>query len=307
MTTPLRLLMVLAHPDDESLGNGGTLAKYAAEGVETYLLTATRGEKGWFFKREDYPGPTELGQIRERELLSAAEVLGLREVAFLDYVDGEFDRADSNEVIAKIASHIRRIRPHVVVTFDQNGLYGHPDHIAVCRFTTAAVAAAADPSYKDPESRREHSTSKLYYMAWTEAEVEVYHAAFGDLVMEVDGEERRAHPQPEWAITTRIDAADHWRTAWDAISRHRSQLPEYGKLLELPESEHLKLWGRHLYVRIFSRVPVRSKVETDLFEGLRDDLIADSHTWSDRGRSATPDPGNSIVNEIRRIAHPISS
>ena len=81
MREPLRLMCVLAHPDDEALGNGGTLAKYAAEGVETYLVTATRGERGWQGDARDDPGPHALGAIREAELLAAARVLGIQEPA----------------------------------------------------------------------------------------------------------------------------------------------------------------------------------------------------------------------------------
>src|SRR5215471_6453436 len=87
MTNHLRLMCVLAHPDDESLGNGGILAKYAAEGIETYLVTATRGERGWFGDERDYPGSEALGKRRQAELLAAASVLGIRQVEFLDYID----------------------------------------------------------------------------------------------------------------------------------------------------------------------------------------------------------------------------
>ena len=99
MTSSLRLLCVLAHPDDESLGTGGILAKYSAEGVETYLLTATRGERGWPGKPEENPGLTALGRIREAELQAAAAILGLHEVTFLDYLDGDVDQADPAEAI----------------------------------------------------------------------------------------------------------------------------------------------------------------------------------------------------------------
>lgn len=304
MTDELKLMMVLAHPDDESLGNGGTLAKYAAEGVKTYLVMATRGEKGWFSDPADYPGAEELGRIREGELRSAAGVLGLEEVSFLDYVDGEFDKADPDEVIGQIAAHIRRVRPQVVVTFDQNGLYGHPDHIAICQFTTAAVAAAADPTFADPDDHPDHSVSKLYYMAWTQEDVDLYHKAFGDLVMEIDGGERRSFPWPEWSITTRIDAADHWRTAWEAISHHRTQLPGYERLLALSETDHIKMWGTHPYYRVFTRVPVRSKVETDLFEGLRDGRRSENLAEGSPNYDSTKD--NWLVNEIRRITSPVA-
>src|SRR5689334_24034631 len=111
MSEPLRLMCILAHPDDESLGTGGTLAKYAAEGIETYLVTATRGERGWTGDPAAYPGLEGLGKIREQELLGATKILGMRELHFLDYIDGDLDQADVVEAAAKIATHIRRIRP----------------------------------------------------------------------------------------------------------------------------------------------------------------------------------------------------
>src|SRR5579864_2902595 len=139
MANELKLMCVLAHPDDESLGNGGILAKYAAEGIKTYLVTATRGERGWLGDEQEYPGLEALGKIRENELLDAAEVLDIGYVDFLDYIDGDLDQMHPAEAIAKIVGHIRHIRPDVVVTFGQYGSYGHPDHIAISQFTTAAI------------------------------------------------------------------------------------------------------------------------------------------------------------------------
>lgn len=98
---------MFAHPDDESLGNGGMLARYAAEGIETSLVVATRGERGWSGNQEEYPGVEAFGRKREAEVLAAAQVLGLRQVLFLDYRDGELDQADPVEVIAKIVGGIR--------------------------------------------------------------------------------------------------------------------------------------------------------------------------------------------------------
>jgi LmbE family N-acetylglucosaminyl deacetylase len=191
MARSLKLMEIFAHPDDESLGTGGTLVKYAAEGIETYLVTATRGEHGWWGSEADYPGPEALGGIRETELRSAAQVLGLREVIFLDYVDGELDTAPAQEVIARLAAHIRRIRPDVVVTFNPDGVYGHPDHIAISQLATAAIIAAADASYAD-NGQAPHRVSKLYYLTFTAEVLTAYQVAFGDLVMHIDGVERRA-------------------------------------------------------------------------------------------------------------------
>lgn len=142
MSEQLRLLCVLAHPDDESLGFGGTLAKYAREGIETYLVTATRGERGRFGSGIDFPGFSAVGRMREAELLAAAKELGLREVRFLDYMDGELDHAKPGEVIARIVAELRRVRPHIVLTFGPEGAYRHPDHIAICQFATAATICA---------------------------------------------------------------------------------------------------------------------------------------------------------------------
>ncbi|MCZ2150174.1 MAG: PIG-L family deacetylase [Bryobacterales bacterium] len=143
-----KLLAVLAHPDDESLGFGGTLAKYAAENIETYLVTATRGERGRFGAAGKSANIEEVGRVREMELRAAAAVLGIREVSVLGYPDGGVDQVDSRTAIPDILRHIRRIRPDVVVTFGPEGAYGHPDHIAISQFTTAAALCAADASYR---------------------------------------------------------------------------------------------------------------------------------------------------------------
>ncbi len=265
---PLKLLCILAHPDDESLGLGGILAKYAAEGVETYLVTATRGEQGWFGPPEENPGPEALGKIREQELREAAGVLGLREVTLLDYHDGELQKAEQAVLLGELVGHIRRVQPDVVVSFDHNGVYGHPDHIAATRATTAAVVAAADGNFRDAAGPAPHAVSKLYYFAWTHEVQEAYERAFGELVMYIDGVERRAVPWPHWTISTWVDTSAHWERVWEAIRCHRSQLPGYQKLLDLPDEYHQTLWGRLTFHRVYSLVPTSDK-EDDLFAGLR--------------------------------------
>src|SRR3954469_8436931 len=162
-------MAVLAHPDDEVLGMGGVLAKYAQEGVETYVLTATRGQRGRFFDNSNRPDDDEVGRVREEELRCAARELGVRELTLLDYRDGDLDRADPRQAIEVIATHLRRIRPHVVLTFDQFGAYGHPDHIAICQFATAATGVAADPAFVDEHRAAPHRADKLYYMVHDQA------------------------------------------------------------------------------------------------------------------------------------------
>lgn len=269
MTTSLKLLCILAHPDDESLGTGGILAKYAAEGVATYLVSATRGERGWFGAERDYPGPTRLGQIREAELRAAASILGMRQVAFLDYIDGDLDQADPREAIAGIVGHIRQVRPQVVVTFGPDGATGHPDHIAISQFTTAATVCAADPDYPAARDWPAHRVSKLYYLAEATAKLQAYDAVFGDSAMTVDGQRRHVPGWEEWAITTHIDTRAYWRVVLEAICCHRTQLPGYEALIRLPEEQHEYLWGAQEYYRVFSLVNGGRATEDDLFAGLR--------------------------------------
>jgi len=269
MTNQLKLMCVLAHPDDESLGNGGILAKYAAEGVETYLVTATRGERGWFGDEREYPGLEALGKRREAELLAAARVLGITRVDFLDYIDGDLVQAHPAEVIAKIVGHVRRVKPDVVVTFGPDGAYGHPDHIAICQFTTAAIVEAASASSLYYHDLAPHAVSKLYYMAPTYQLGVAYQAVFGDVVMHVDGVERRGIGGPEWAITTRIDTKDYRQIVWEAVLCHQSQLVVYRQLEHASREHQKELWDCQTYYRAFSLVNGGRRVEGDLFEGLR--------------------------------------
>lgn len=270
MSDKLKLLGVFAHPDDESLGSGGVLARYSAEGIETYVITATRGERGRYRDNSDHPGPEALGRIREAELRAAASTLGVREVHLLDYVDGDLDRADPVEATARIASHLRRIRPHVVLTFGPEGAYGHPDHIAISQFTTAATIMAMEPG-SSVGDERPHRVSKLYYMAWPGPKWAAYQAAFKKLTSTVDGVQRQVAPWPEWAVTTVVDTSDYWPIVWDAVQCHDSQMTVYAKLAELPPGHHRGLWGSQEFYRVFSLVNGGRERETDLFEGLRQD------------------------------------
>ena len=258
----LRLMAVLAHPDDESLGIGGTLAKYANEGVEVCLLTATRGDRGRYrdyrFGDPQHPGASALGSIRERELRAAASVLGVRDVALLDYHDQELDRANPREAIAAIVEHLRRVHPDVIITFGPDGAYGHPDHIAISQLTTAAVVAAGDPAI-----------SKLYYIAWPESTWAAYQSAFKKLTSMVDGVERQVVPWPDWEITTVIDTRQYCQTVWRAISSHESQMSAYTQLEHLSPQHRDAIWGVQSFYRVFSTVNSGRARETDLFEGIR--------------------------------------
>jgi N-acetyl-1-D-myo-inositol-2-amino-2-deoxy-alpha-D-glucopyranoside deacetylase len=168
------LLAVLAHPDDESFGIGGTLAKYAEKEIQVHLVCATRGEAGTVAPRY-LEGYGSIADRRVSELRCAAGILGLSDVYFLDYRDSGMTGSEDNkhpqalmnapleEVTGKVISFIRRLRPQVVITSDPIGGYMHPDHIAIQRATTKAFEVSGDPSYKDPDGLPPHRAQKLYY------------------------------------------------------------------------------------------------------------------------------------------------
>ncbi len=240
MTEELSLLAVFAHPDDESLGIGGTLAKYAAEGVKVSLICATRGEEGEL--NDPNLGPREqLAEIRERELRCACQVLGITGLYFLGYRDSgmagtpanddprSLVQADPYEVVGKIVRLMRQIRPQVVVTFEEGGGYGHPDHKAIHRHTKAAFYAAGDPA-QYPEHLAEglepHTPQRLYYTAiprsvfrklvQTVREMGL-EPAFGDIDLESVG-------MPDEYCTTYVDVSAYLEVKEQARRCHRSQL-----------------------------------------------------------------------------------
>lgn len=168
-----KLLAVLAHPDDESFGMGGTLALYARKGYEVHLVCATRGEAGTV--DSDYlRGYRTIGDLREAELRCAAEHLGLKGVYFLGYRDSGMDGSPDNrhpdaqvahsidEVAGKVVQHIRHLKPDVVLTFDPIGGYRHPDHIHIHNATVLAFQKAGDAAFH-PESGSGYTPRALYF------------------------------------------------------------------------------------------------------------------------------------------------
>jgi N-acetyl-1-D-myo-inositol-2-amino-2-deoxy-alpha-D-glucopyranoside deacetylase len=169
---PLRMLVCLAHPDDETFGMGGTLALYARRGVQIHLLCATRGDVG-DVDPELLKGFNTVAERRESELRCAAQILGLAGVHFLGYRDSGMPGTPDNqhpnalvaqpvdEVAAKVVYYMRQLQPQVVVTSDPIGGYKHPDHIAIHKATVRAFELAADPSY--PNDLPPFKPEKLYY------------------------------------------------------------------------------------------------------------------------------------------------
>ena len=210
------------------------------------------------------------GYYVSRSLHVAAE-LGVADVTLLDYPDRYVDRAEPHHAIAAIAGHMRRIRPDVVITFGPDGAYGHPDHIAISQFASAAIVTAADPMFASggEHGTRPHSVAKLYYIAWPQSTWSAYQSAFKTLTSTVDGVERQTVPWADWAITTRIDTRNYWPTVWRAVSCHTSQMAAYEKLSQLSPDLHEALWGAQSFYRVFSTANGGRRQETDLFEGIR--------------------------------------
>jgi LmbE family N-acetylglucosaminyl deacetylase len=169
------LLALFAHPDDEAFGTGGTIAHYASDGTCVTLVCTTRGEVGEIAEGTGAT-PETLGEVREGELRCAADSMGISELIFLGYRDSgmvdtsenadprAYINAPAEEVVPRLVGIIRRVQPQVVITFEPNGGYGHPDHIAIHRHTVAAFHAAADPS-RYPDQGPAWQADRLFYTA----------------------------------------------------------------------------------------------------------------------------------------------
>jgi LmbE family N-acetylglucosaminyl deacetylase len=226
------ILFIFAHPDDESFSGAGTAMKYAAAGARTVLVTATRGERG---KAGDPAvcAPEELGRWREQELREAAAIIGFDELHQLDYRDRELADAPPEQIRSTLVSLIRRLCPVVVLTFDPNGFNVHPDHVAISRFTSDAIAAAADARWY-PEAGEPHIASRLLWTPtfppWEAAKLDRLDAqASADFVVDVAAwQERRAaalraHRSQHLSVDryffnqpdpARVLAIETWRQAW---------------------------------------------------------------------------------------------
>ena len=258
----LSLMAVFAHPDDESFGIGGTLARYGADpGVRVVLVCATRGEAGEISNPE-LASSERLGEVREQELRCACRTLGVENLFFLDYRDSgmagtaenedprALAQADFDEAVGKIVAHIRREQPDVVVTFDESGGYGHPDHIAIHHFAKAAFAAAADPAQYQEQidaGLEPHQASKLFYTAiprrFFRSAVEKMHE-LGIQVPERYLDRLDNFGLPDEACTTDIYVQDFWSTKQAAVACHATQLNPDSIFATLPPEvmRELQAW-----------------------------------------------------------------
>jgi len=270
------LLAIFAHPDDESFGPGGVLAKYAAEGVAVHLICATMGEAGES-DGVDLGECDDLACLRERELRCAASVLGLTELHLLGYRDsgmaGSPDnqhpralvQADPDVLAGRVADLMRRLRPQVVIGFDPFGGYGHPDHIAMHH---AAVAAVERLSAQERPDKLYYSTFPRTLLRWVVRLMPLFGVNPGALGKNKDID-LRAIFEHETPITTRVDIGDYYDVKQRAGECHSSQLSGPGSVWGRLPRRLVRRWqSTETFHR--ARPPFRrgEKKERDLFAGI---------------------------------------
>jgi len=213
------LLAVLAHPDDETFRCGGTLALLARQGVRVQVLSATRGQAG---SCGDPPlcRPDELGQIREGELRCACRALGLESPILLDYQDGVLDQVSETEAVSRITAVIQKLRPQILLIWPPDGLSGHPDHVAVSRWTGLAFQQTAVPGPVAP--------------------VAIYHPVMpGSLAQRLGLTHLRTVSETDVSLT--VDVTPVWAQKLAAINCHRTQLGATPILAASEEKQRLFL------------------------------------------------------------------
>jgi N-acetyl-1-D-myo-inositol-2-amino-2-deoxy-alpha-D-glucopyranoside deacetylase len=288
-----RMLLVHAHPDDETIGNGATMARYAADGVHVTLVTCTLGEEGEVL----VPGlahlaadvDDRLGEHRQHELTEAMRCLGVRDHRLLGgpgtYRDSGmmgtpandrpdcFWRADLTQAADHLVPVVREVRPQVVVTYDQFGGYGHPDHIQAHRVATYAVALAAVPSYR-PDLGAAWDVPKLYWGAmprsFVAAGIERMKQAGTDF-FGVESVDDLPFVVPDEAIGAAVDGSAFTEAKLDAMRAHATQIAVDGPFFALSNQIGMEAWATEYYrLAKGSPGPVDPQTgwETDLFAGV---------------------------------------
>ncbi len=252
--TGRRLLGLFAHPDDESRIVGGTLAKYADEGVAVSLLIATRGEEG-SCGEPPLCTPEELPRVREAELREACAILGVHDLAILDYRDGTLAAVDRIDLTGHLVAAIRRTRPQVVLTFGPEGRTLHPDHIAIHEAVTAAFDLAADPAAYQEHGLPPFAASKLYYTTVPESLVRAINWAYPGI--------------PDMEVTVALNISPWLEQKKRATNEaHRTQAHDqpFANLPEDARWEALSVEYFHLAATHGGERPAR---EDDLFAGIQ--------------------------------------
>ena len=280
-----KLLVVFAHPDDESFGTGGTLALYARRGVDVSLICATRGEVGEM-DPEHLQGFQSIAERRESELRCAAEKLGLKDVFFLNYRDSGMPGSPDNkhkdalvaqpvdQVAGEIVEYMRRLKPQVVVTFDPIGGYRHPDHIAVHHAVNRAFELVNDTSYPCGDLPP-YQPQKLYYHFMPHALLRVMVKAmplFGQ-----DPRRQGKNKDIDLVSITEVRFPTHARIDYRPVAQIRDEaafchVSQGGGILSSRLARLRRLVGSFdNFMRAYPEPAPREKVEKDLFAGVIED------------------------------------
>lgn len=275
-----RLLAVFAHPDDES-GFAGSLAHYAKQGVHVALVCATKGEAGEI-SDPSLATPANLGAKREAELRCASEVIGISELHFLGYCDSgmintpenerptAFIQADADEIRFKLVKLIRDIKPQVVITFEPQGWYGHPDHIAAGRFATEAYFLANDPA-AFPEAGSPWKPARLFHAAFLRSSFK----QIADYVREHEEDTELFdsipfdEPDPvEDQITHVMDVASYSKLKEQALRCHQTQFGGDSFYFKVPSELRMESWGEEHFIQVDPSPGPADSAKSDLFDGI---------------------------------------
>jgi N-acetyl-1-D-myo-inositol-2-amino-2-deoxy-alpha-D-glucopyranoside deacetylase len=274
-----RIMFVHAHPDDESIETGATLAKYAAEGAQVCLVTCTRGEEGEVIPEElRHLSGDSLGEYRVGELARACAALGVTDHRFLGGAGRWRDsgmigtpanddprcfwRADLDEATAALVAIVREVRPQVLVTYDENGFYGHPDHIQAYRVALRAFERAADPAFGEGEP---WAPSRFYATAIPLPELAS--KVGGGPFTRVRSVEEFGFGVPPSQVTTRIEAGEHLAAKLAAMRAHATQITVEPPWYALSNDVGIPLLDAEYYTLLAGEpgIPGRDGRETGLF------------------------------------------
>lgn len=299
MTSSRRLLLVHAHPDDETINSGATMARYVAEGAQVTLVTCTLGEEGEVLVPSlallAVDHADQLGGWRVHELDKAMALLGVTDHRFLGgagrFRDSgmmgspanekprAFWRADSDpavfhEAVVALVEVIREVQPQVVATYDENGGYGHPDHIMAHRVTMAAVEAAAEPGFIGA-SGEAWQVSKVYWSAfphsWGQAALDALRDIPDTPFTGVESVEDLGMTVPDDQVTTAIDAHTFLDAKMKALAAHETQISVDGPFFALSNHIGQRAWGVEFYRLVRGEAGGERDAdgrETDLFGGV---------------------------------------
>jgi N-acetyl-1-D-myo-inositol-2-amino-2-deoxy-alpha-D-glucopyranoside deacetylase len=284
------MLLVHAHPDDETIGTGATMAKYAAAGAHVTLITCTLGEEGEVLVPDlAYLASDQtdaLGPHRIEELNAACEALGVQDHRFLggpgrwrdsgmmgtpqNERPDVFWQADLDDATRELVAVLREVRPQVVVTYDEKGGYGHPDHIQAHRVAVRAFEKAGDPSYS-PEVGEPWAPARLYYTAFPksvlQAGIDHLKDSGNDNFFGADSAEDLPFGNPDEEVTTEIDARDHLEAKVAAMRAHATQIALDGPFFALSNNIGQKAMGVEYFILVRGERDATGGRESDLFGG----------------------------------------